>query len=250
MCGLRSSGCWRCSRWRCSCATRFSRTSGARCARGAAGWLVLLAGVNDVPELWCAPWRWQYLLAPLGHVDLRQRVPARRCRVRGEQRAAGAGRRGHPPVLSGAARAGLSATGAFATIILERLLDVVTVLLLLASFVFVFDPGLRGAANPAAFAVKWAGAVAGGGAGRLSSLVVVRCSPAIRARSAARCCGSSSVLPSRARRTARAARREVRATGSARCGSPAGCWSRCCCRCRCGCRSRLGIWAVARGVPL
>ena len=44
----------------------------------------------------------------------------------------------------------MSATGAFATIILERLLDVVTVLVLLASFVFVF--GRDGGANPAAFA--------------------------------------------------------------------------------------------------
>ena len=32
----------------------------------------------------------------------------------------------------------MSATGAFATIILERLLDTVTVLVLLASYVFVF----------------------------------------------------------------------------------------------------------------
>ena len=33
----------------------------------------------------------------------------------------------------------MSATGAFATIILERLLDMVTVLILLASYVFIFD---------------------------------------------------------------------------------------------------------------
>ncbi|MBZ5556825.1 MAG: flippase-like domain-containing protein [Acidobacteriia bacterium] len=56
---------------------------------------------------------------------------------------------------------GLSATGAFATIVLERLLDVVTVLCLLASYVFFFGRDLA-AANPALFGVvKWAGASAG-----------------------------------------------------------------------------------------
>jgi uncharacterized membrane protein YbhN (UPF0104 family) len=55
----------------------------------------------------------------------------------------------------------MTATGAFATIILERLLDIVTVLLLLASFVFVFGKNLA-AVNPTGFAlIKWAGASAG-----------------------------------------------------------------------------------------
>jgi uncharacterized membrane protein YbhN (UPF0104 family) len=57
----------------------------------------------------------------------------------------------------------MSATGAFATIVLERLLDVITVLILLASYVFFFGRDL-GAANPSLFAAaKWAGATAGGG---------------------------------------------------------------------------------------
>jgi uncharacterized protein (TIRG00374 family) len=51
----------------------------------------------------------------------------------------------------------MTATAAFATIILERLLDVVTVLGLLASFVFVFGRNLAGV-NPTGFAlVTWAG---------------------------------------------------------------------------------------------
>ena len=55
----------------------------------------------------------------------------------------------------------MTATGAFATIILERLLDLVTVLLMLASFVFVFGKDLA-IVNPTGFAlVKWAGASAG-----------------------------------------------------------------------------------------
>jgi len=51
----------------------------------------------------------------------------------------------------------MSATGAFATIILERLLDMVTVLILLASLVFFFGTHLAGV-NPTGFAlIKWAG---------------------------------------------------------------------------------------------
>ena len=54
----------------------------------------------------------------------------------------------------------MTATGAFATIILERLLDIVTVLVLLASFVFVFGKDLANV-NPTGFALlKWAGASA------------------------------------------------------------------------------------------
>jgi uncharacterized membrane protein YbhN (UPF0104 family) len=65
----------------------------------------------------------------------------------------------------------MSATGAFATIILERLLDVVTVLVLLAAYVFVFGRDL-GRTNPIVFAgLKWAGATAA--AGSLSALLVL-----------------------------------------------------------------------------
>jgi uncharacterized protein (TIRG00374 family) len=54
----------------------------------------------------------------------------------------------------------MTATGAFATIILERLLDTITVLVLLASLVFIFGKDLAGV-NPTGFAVvKWAGATA------------------------------------------------------------------------------------------
>jgi glycosyltransferase 2 family protein len=55
----------------------------------------------------------------------------------------------------------MSATGAFATIVIERLIDTITVLALLASYVFVFGRNIE-AANPTALAaVKWAGATAG-----------------------------------------------------------------------------------------
>lgn len=60
-----------------------------------------------------------------------------------------------------ARREGLSATSAFATIILERLLDLVTVLLLFAAFVLLFDPGMD-RANSAMFrAVQTGGLLAG-----------------------------------------------------------------------------------------
>jgi uncharacterized protein (TIRG00374 family) len=57
----------------------------------------------------------------------------------------------------------VSATGAFATVVLERLLDMLAMLLLLASFVFVFGREQMSNASPlATAAVTWAAAVAGG----------------------------------------------------------------------------------------
>lgn len=68
-------------------------------------------------------------------------------------------------------RSPMSATAAFATIILERLLDLVTVLMLLALYVFVFDRQLA-LTNPQAIVwLKWIGAMAGVGA--LTALVVL-----------------------------------------------------------------------------
>jgi uncharacterized membrane protein YbhN (UPF0104 family) len=68
----------------------------------------------------------------------------------------------------------MTATGAFATIILERVLDVLTVLVLLASSVFVFNRSV-GAASPNAAvafaAMKWGGATALGGS--IAALVVM-----------------------------------------------------------------------------
>jgi uncharacterized protein (TIRG00374 family) len=62
----------------------------------------------------------------------------------------------------------MSATAAFATIILERLLDLVTVLVLLAMFVFVFDRDLAVTHPEAIIWLKWIGAMAG-----LASLVAL-----------------------------------------------------------------------------
>ena len=79
----------------------------------------------------------------------------------------------------------MSATGAFATIILERLLDIVTVLVLLAIFVFAFGRDIGTLDSTLAFAaVKWAGAAAG--VVSLGALACCSCSPAIPSASAAR----------------------------------------------------------------
>jgi uncharacterized protein (TIRG00374 family) len=104
--------------------------------------------------------RWQYLLAPLGHVSFGNAfqttvigfaatflLPAR------------AGEVIRPYLL--ARREGLPATAAFATIILERLLDLVTVLGLFTLFVLTLDPGTLVTDNPAYLArVKFGGMVA------------------------------------------------------------------------------------------
>jgi uncharacterized protein (TIRG00374 family) len=106
--------------------------------------------------------RWQYLLEPLGVTSFANAFRAT---------AVGSAATALLPARAGevirpyflARQQPISATGAFATVILERLLDVVTVLTLLASFVFVFGRDMA-RVNPAAFAgLKWAGATAGAG---------------------------------------------------------------------------------------
>jgi glycosyltransferase 2 family protein len=106
--------------------------------------------------------RWQYLLAPLGHTRF---VNAFRSTVIGFAATfllpARAGEVIRPYHL--ARREGLPATAAFATIILERLLDLVTVLMLFAFFVLSADSTTT-AAEPAALArVKLGGFLAAAG---------------------------------------------------------------------------------------
>jgi glycosyltransferase 2 family protein len=106
--------------------------------------------------------RWQYLLAPLGHVHF---FNAFRTTVIGFAASgllpARAGEVIRPYLL--ARREGLPATGAFATIIIERLLDLVTVLVLFALFVLSADASTLTSANPAHLArVKFGGLIAAG----------------------------------------------------------------------------------------
>jgi uncharacterized protein (TIRG00374 family) len=114
--------------------------------------------------------RWQYLLEPLGHASFGNSFRATAVGFAANSiLPARAGEVIRPYFL--ARHENMTATGAFATIILERVLDVLTVLVLLASSVFVFNRGV-GAANPTAFAaMKWAGATALGGS--IVALVVM-----------------------------------------------------------------------------
>jgi uncharacterized protein (TIRG00374 family) len=132
-------------------------------------WLVLSLGTMFV-NLAIRAWRWQYLLEPLGHTTFARAFRATAVGFAASSvLPARAGEVIRPYFLARQER--MSATGAFATIILERLLDMLTVLVLLASFVFVFGRDST-AANPVAFAaVKWAGVVAG--AGGLVALVLL-----------------------------------------------------------------------------
>jgi uncharacterized protein (TIRG00374 family) len=125
-------------------------------------WLALSLATMFV-NLAIRSWRWQYLLEPLGRTTFANAFRATAVGFAASSLLpARAGEVIRPYFL--ARHEHMSATGAFATIVLERLLDVVTVLMLLASFVFVFDRDWT-AANPVAFAaVKWSGIVAGTGA--------------------------------------------------------------------------------------
>ena len=107
--------------------------------------------------------RWQYLLEPLGHASFANAFRATAVGFAASSiLPARAGEVIRPYFL--ARHENMTATGAFATIILERVLDVLTVLVLLASFLFVFDRGAAAENLPALTAVKWAGATALGGA--------------------------------------------------------------------------------------
>jgi uncharacterized protein (TIRG00374 family) len=114
--------------------------------------------------------RWRYLLEPLGGATFGNAFRATAVGFAASSvLPARAGEIIRPYFLSRYER--MTATGAFATIILERLLDTITVLMLLASFVFIFGRDMA-LANPSAFRwVKWTGATAGAVA--LSVLVVL-----------------------------------------------------------------------------
>ena len=110
--------------------------------------------------------RWQFLLEPLGGVRFGAAFRATAVGFAASTvLPARAGEVIRPYFLARTDRGQhMTATGAFATIILERLLDVVTVLVLIASYVFVFGRDLQNV-NPLAYtALKWSGATAAAGA--------------------------------------------------------------------------------------
>ena len=107
--------------------------------------------------------RWQYLLLPVGRVRLSM---AFRTTVIGfavsSLLPARAGEVVRPYLL--ARQEGLSATATFATVVLERLLDVTVVLLLFGSFLLFFDPGMAVIDSGVFNAVKVGGTLSAVGA--------------------------------------------------------------------------------------
>src|SRR5204863_514663 len=138
--------------------------------------------------------RWQYLLEPLGNATFGNAFRATAVGVAASSiLPARAGEVIRPYFLArrsrhtSGAEGRMSATGAFATIILERLLDVVTVLVLLASYVFIFgrdlertNPSVRRCSTARPTRPPWA-----------------RPSCCICSRSAPRCCSASCSRPRR-----------------------------------------------------
>lgn len=102
--------------------------------------------------------RWQYLLGPLGPTRF---STVFRTTVIGFAASAvlpaRAGEVIRPYLL--ARREGLSATAAFATIVVERILDLVAVLLLMAAFLIWFDPGLESRDSAVFAAIRFGGLV-------------------------------------------------------------------------------------------
>jgi uncharacterized membrane protein YbhN (UPF0104 family) len=189
------------------------RRVGADIVRARPEWLAL-AVATMVANLAIRAIRWRYLLEPLGPTTFGEAFRATAVGFAASSvLPARAGEVIRPYYLAMQTRHDrgdrLTATGAFATIIVERLLDVVTVLVLLASYVFVFGRDV-GHANPARFAaLKWTAAAAGLGAlAALGALFVLAGDPARLGRALERLerVGSSAVAALAARVAERFAR--------------------------------------------
>jgi uncharacterized protein (TIRG00374 family) len=165
--------------------------------RRANPWLLAAAVVVTGVTYAFRAWRWQSLLAPIGSTHF---GTAFRTTVIGFAASfvlpARAGEVIRPYLL--ARREGLRPTAAFATIILERLLDLATVLLLFGFFVFTVPPGVL-TSDPSQFAhVKfWGGVAAGGAVASLALLFALAGHPERLGRAAAKV---ERVLPARAAR--------------------------------------------------
>ena len=137
--------------------------------RRARVWYLVFAGTMTVLLYAIRAIRWQVLLRPIGGARF---GPALRATVIGFAASAllpaRPGEVLRPYLL--ARREGLSATAAFATILVERWFDLVTVLLLLGVFVLAFEPSTGVAGDRVLRAVKIGGAI--GAAGAIVALAV------------------------------------------------------------------------------
>ncbi|HTL00616.1 MAG TPA: lysylphosphatidylglycerol synthase transmembrane domain-containing protein [Vicinamibacterales bacterium] len=125
------------------------------------GWWIALSLATTVGNMVIRAVRWQYLLAPIGHARFR---PAFRTTMIGFAAStvlpARAGEIIRPYLL--ARQEGLSGTATFATVVVERLLDGATVVLLLAVYVLFFAQNIS-AGNALYHAVRVGGLAVGAG---------------------------------------------------------------------------------------
>ena len=162
--------------------------------RRANPWLLLLAVLITGVTYALRAWRWQSLLAPIGPTHFGN---AFRTTVIGFAASfflpARAGEVIRPYLL--AKKEGLNPAAAFATVILERLLDTATVLLLFAFFVFTVSSGvLLGDAAQLAHVKFWGGVAAAAAVAGLLVLFVLAGHPERLGRAAGRI---ERVLPAR-----------------------------------------------------
>jgi uncharacterized protein (TIRG00374 family) len=126
-------------------------------------WLVGIAVSSTVVNMAFRAIRWQYLLKPVGPTRFRSVFRATMIGFAAlNVLPARAGEVIKPYLL--ARTEGLSVTATFATVVLERVLDSVTVVTLLASFVLFFDPGMAAADSTMYRLVRIGGIAVGSGA--------------------------------------------------------------------------------------
>lgn len=156
-------------------------------------WLAISLA-STVVNLAIRAWRWQYLLEPIGRPGFASSFRATAVGFAASSvLPARAGEVIRPYFLARQER--ISATGAFATIVLERVLDMVTVLVLLAGYVLFAAPPITDANRVAYEAVQWAGGLAAAGAiAALAVLFVLAGNPRRLAEVLSRL---EAVLPSR-----------------------------------------------------
>src|SRR5471032_1960174 len=141
------------------------RRVAAEIARARIEWLVLSL-LTMFLNLAIRALRWQYLLEPLGGTSFANAFRATAVGFAASSLLpARAGEFIRPYFLARQSRHDgdhrMNATGAFATVILERLLDVITVVILLTAYVFGFGREV-GVLQPRAFAAaKWSAGVFG-----------------------------------------------------------------------------------------
>src|SRR3954447_4422295 len=145
------------------------RRVGTAIAAARPAWLALSLSTMIV-NLAIRALRWQFLLEPLGRTRFANAFRATAVGFAASSvLPARAGEVIRPYFLAREER--ISATGAFATIILERVLDTITVLVLLGIYLFLAGDTVQ-AKNSVAFeAVKWTGGVAAAGA--VAALIVL-----------------------------------------------------------------------------